>query len=243
MQFTDTENKTHTIILLGILLGFGAPLGWALLKSLTDTNFSYIQDIDNNKMLYAYMTIATPIAFGIWAYLLSKQLAAYRRLSIYDSLTGLINRRAICQYLSDHFDLAKRYSYFISVIMIDIDHFKQNINDKYGHLFGDYILKTVSDIIAEKIRRTDIAGRYGGEEFLVVLLHTELEGATLVAENIRSSIEYLDIEKENEKCALTVSLGVASMDNKMQDYESLIKKADENLYIAKRKGRNRVISS
>ncbi len=243
MQPIDTEKKSYIIVLSGILLGFSAPLGWMTLRSITETNFSYTQEISNNIMLYTYMTIATPITFGIWAYLLSKQMAVYKKLSRYDSLTGLINRRAICQFLSDHFALAKRYSYPISIIMVDIDHFKQNINDKYGHLFGDYILKTLSDIIAEKIRRTDIAGRYGGEEFLIVLLHTELEGATVVAENLRRAVEYLDIIKENEKCIITISMGVTSMKDKMENYETLIKKADENLYIAKRKGRNRVISS
>ncbi len=240
----DTEKKkSNTIILFGVLLGFGAPIGWILIKVITNANFAYSQEVSNNIILYAYMTIATPIVFGIWAYLLSKQTAVYKRLSRHDFLTGLLNRGAICQYLSDHSALAKRYSYPISVIMIDIDNFKQNINDKYGHLFGDYILRTLAGVIAEKIRTTDIVGRYGGEEFLVVLLHTELEGAAVVAENLRRAVESLNIEKENEKCTVTVSLGVASMNEKMENYESLIKKADENLYTAKREGRNRVVSS
>lgn len=239
----DTEKKkNHTIVLLGILLGFGAPIGWILIKVITKANFSYIQEINNNIVLYTYMTIATPIVFGIWAYLLSKQMTVYKRLSRHDFLTGLLNRRAISQYLSDHFALAKRYSYPISAMMIDIDHFK-NINDNCGHLFGDYILRTLSGVIAEKIRTTDIVGRYGGEEFLVVLLHTELEGAAVVAENLRKAVEFLDIEKATEECTVTISLGVASINDKIQNYESLIKKVDENLYTAKREGRNRVVSS
>lgn len=238
----NKEKKENTIVLVGIFLGLGAPLGWILLRYLTDINFSYTQDISDNKLLYAYITIATTFVFGIWAYLLSKQIAIYKRLARHDFLTGLMNRGAIYQYLSEHFALAKRHSYPISVIMIDIDHFKKNINDQYGHFFGDYILRTVSSTISLKVRATDIVGRYGGEEFLVVLIHTELEGAALVAENLCRAIENLNIRKEDKNCVLTISLGVASIGDNIKDYESLIKRADENLYKAKGEGRNRVVA-
>ena len=125
--------------------------------------------------------------------------------------------------------------------MIDIDNFK-SVNDTYGHLVGDKILREVSDILRNSIRTYDIAGRYGGEEFLVVLPDTDFEDALLLAERIRTSIKAKPLEKSDQTPAITptISLGIASMRNTDISIDNMIKRADDGLYAAKNSGRDRV---
>jgi len=129
---------------------------------------------------------------------------------------------------------AKRYNTPLSIIYFDIDHFKQ-INDTYGHKKGDFILKEVSKIILQNIRKTDIFGRWGGEEFIIILPFTNLENALILAEKLRKKIEEHDFDGIN----ITISFGVTEL--KIDDNaDTLINRADEALYKAKNKGRNRV---
>ena len=129
---------------------------------------------------------------------------------------------------------AKRYNTPLSIIYFDIDHFKQ-INDTYGHKKGDFILKEVSKIILQNIRKTDIFGRWGGEEFIIILPFTDLENALILAEKLRKKIEEHDFDGIN----ITISFGVTEL--KIDDNaDTLINRADEALYKAKNKGRNRV---
>jgi len=152
-----------------------------------------------------------------------------------DVLTGLYRREFLEELVQQEFYRSKRYGYHFSVLMIDIDNFKQ-INDKYGHLFGDKVLRTVAGIIRKNLRKSDIAVRYGGEEFLVVLPHTDLRRAAVVAERIRKAIE----ETKIDKVQVTVSIGVA--DNSLvENFKDLIQKADSALYKAKRTGKNKVV--
>ncbi|WP_022941600.1 sensor domain-containing diguanylate cyclase [Psychromonas hadalis] len=126
-----------------------------------------------------------------------------------------------------------------SLIMLDIDHFKK-VNDSYGHPFGDEVIKAVADCIRENMRETDIAGRYGGEEFTLILVDTELESAKLVAERIRASIETLALKYQGEIVKITSSFGVAHITGNIPNYQSWIKTADLGLYIAKDTGRNKI---
>ena len=152
-----------------------------------------------------------------------------------DILTGLYRREFLEELVQQEFYRSKRYGYHFSILMIDIDNFKQ-INDKYGHLFGDKVLRTVAGIIRKNLRKSDIAVRYGGEEFLVVLPHTDLRRAAVVAERIRKAIE----ETKIDKVQVTVSIGVA--DNSLvENFKDLIQKADSALYKAKRTGKNKVV--
>jgi diguanylate cyclase (GGDEF)-like protein len=123
--------------------------------------------------------------------------------------------------------------------MMDIDDFKR-FNDTYGHQLGDNILREVARTIKKSSRAVDIPARYGGEEFVLILPETDQLGAMVAAEKIRRSVGEMKIPYEKEKLRVTISLGVATFPNQAVDKESLIKSADEALYLAKRKGKNRV---
>jgi len=157
------------------------------------------------------------------------------RLAITDSMTGLYNHRYIIDSLSIRTAEAKRYKQSLSVAMLDIDYFKK-VNDNFGHFFGDFVLVRISAIIEDTIRKTDIAGRYGGEEYLIIFTNTDKKNAFNTLERIRRSIE-----KENwgkESLIVTISGGVCEFEG--QDYLKLIMTADELLYKAKENGRNRI---
>lgn len=158
-----------------------------------------------------------------------------------DQLTGLNNRTSFSQSLQHEWDLSQRYNTPFSLLMLDIDHFKK-INDTHGHAVGDEALKSVAKTIQETIRDSDVAFRYGGEEFVILLNNTGEPGSSLLAERIRKNIANLTVSAGDTSLRLTVSLGTAILaDNESGD--ALLKRADEALYQAKNGGRNRVISA
>ncbi|SER73893.1 PAS domain S-box-containing protein/diguanylate cyclase (GGDEF) domain-containing protein [Vreelandella subterranea] len=162
-------------------------------------------------------------------------------LSITDELTGLFNRRYLTQSLNDAMALYQRYQTPFSLISLDIDHFKQ-INDSHGHLVGDRVLTKISELMKHRLRATDIVGRMGGEEFLVLLPNTLGEEAGQVAENLRLAInqsEYL--AEDNSPFAVSVSGGVLEMTEAITSVEDLLRRSDRLLYEAKEGGRNRVL--
>ncbi|MCX7711392.1 MAG: diguanylate cyclase [Clostridia bacterium] len=162
------------------------------------------------------------------------------RLANIDGLTGLNNRRNLFNLAAREFSAAKRYKRNLSVLMLDIDHFKQ-FNDTYGHDTGDEILKLVASTIQASARGSDIVGRYGGEEFSVVLPETDLEGARIVAERIRFAVEALRMKNDTfGELQCTLSIGVACCQDEAASLEDLFKIADHMLYKAKESGRNRV---
>ena len=164
------------------------------------------------------------------------------RLANFDSLTGLENRRAILRRLEDQIKHASRYKEELSVIMLDIDHFKK-VNDHYGHLTGDDVLEKVGTVVRQSIRDTDTAGRYGGEEFIIILPKTDLSTALYVAERIREAIEAAEMKApEGDVFTITVSQGLSSYEPG-EDEQCLISRADGALYRAKESGRNRVETS
>ncbi len=170
---------------------------------------------------------------------LARKNAELDRLASTDGLTQLANRRVISEKALEHFKLARRYGIVFSLIMADIDHFKK-VNDQYGHVTGDAVLRQVGSIISGVIRDTDHAGRYGGEEILIVLANTGLDEACRVAERIRRDIKARLFTTENEKqFGVTVSMGVAEY-NGEGELKNLIERADRALYRAKDAGRNRV---
>ncbi|MBU0925556.1 GGDEF domain-containing protein, partial [bacterium] len=150
--------------------------------------------------------------------------------------TGIYNRRMLDEILQIEIEVAQRHERDLSLIIIDIDYFK-NINDNYGHLIGDETLKRMSTIISENIRASDIFGRYGGEEFLIICTQTNKDNAYILAEKIRSIIEKYNFNKIGTK---TISLGISSFE-KNDTIETLFKKADKALYSAKESGRNKTI--
>jgi diguanylate cyclase (GGDEF)-like protein len=161
-------------------------------------------------------------------------------LATLDSLTKIPNRRKIMMELEKESLRSKRYKRPLSVAMIDIDDFKI-INDSYGHDVGDLALLKIVEVLKKSLRSTDIVGRYGGEEFLVVMPETNLEGALKAAEKIRKNIETFPlIIKDNVKIPLTVSIGIANTQLYGSDPLTLLKAADIALYKAKKSGKNRV---
>jgi diguanylate cyclase (GGDEF)-like protein len=122
--------------------------------------------------------------------------------------------------------------------MLDIDHFKK-VNDKYGHTVGDDVIRQVSRAIKEQVRDLDIAGRYGGEEFGIILTNTDAQGAAIFAERLRATIEKMVVFSEGQQVSFTISLGIAQLSEKTVDHRAWIEKSDAALYKSKEGGRNR----
>jgi len=166
-------------------------------------------------------------------------LAELERLALFDPLTGLFNRRAILRKLEEEVNCFRRYGGQLSVLMLDIDHFKR-VNDEHGHPAGDDVLAKVGALVRLNIRETDFAGRYGGEEFVIVLPRTDSDGALVLAERLRKAIGTAEMRgPEGRRLRrVTVSLGVAGC-RPGDDVRSLVSRADTALYCAKENGRNR----
>lgn len=162
-----------------------------------------------------------------------------QELAYYDPLTGLPNRRFFFEHANLIFEEVKRYEKPLSLLVMDIDHFKK-INDTYGHDVGDLILKTFANVLRGTVRKSDICARFGGEEFVVLLPNTDLEGAKVLAERIRTATAKNLVEHGSIVIVFTVSIGISQYRKGMQNIDELIKEADIALYRAKEGGRNRV---
>ena len=171
---------------------------------------------------------------------LEKANRELKELSSRDSLTGLYNHQAFFTYLEQALKSARRYEYYLSVLLIDIDDFKI-INDNYGHLIGNEVIKAVANIMKSEIRESDIAARFGGEEFIIVLSHATMTEALEKAEKIRTRIEKLSI-KEAEELHCTISTGITTVDwhKKETNLNEVIRVADNAMYEAKGMGKNRI---
>ena len=165
-----------------------------------------------------------------------------QRLAHTDALTGVNNRRYLFEIAEHEFDIARRYQQSLSVIMFDLDHFK-SLNDTFGHALGDQMLERVTQIARAELRDADSIGRYGGEEFLIILPVTSAEQAYLLAERVRKGVDALRVETNKGTAAVTLSIGIAEILHtpKDQSVENVINRADEAMYMAKRAGRNRTM--
>lgn len=161
-----------------------------------------------------------------------------KRISEEDYLTKLSNRRKIHEVIENEIARSKRYNSSFAIILLDIDHFKTT-NDKFGHNTGDRLLVEISGVIQDTIRESDVAGRWGGEEFLVFCPHTNVDGAFALAEKLRTTIEKNEFEDVGYK---TASFGVAQVEHG-DTVEMIISRADEALYSAKNSGRNMVLAT
>jgi diguanylate cyclase (GGDEF)-like protein len=161
-------------------------------------------------------------------------------MAITDELTGLRNRRNLFQRLAEEADRSLRYAHTTCLILLDLDHFKK-INDDHGHPAGDAVLRAVGDTLRQYCRHSDIAARYGGEEFALLLPETRPAEAAAVAEKLRAAIQARTITLENGvELHVTASFGVACYQQGKEGVTHLIEQADQALYRAKDKGRNRV---
>jgi diguanylate cyclase (GGDEF)-like protein len=162
------------------------------------------------------------------------------RLTTIDGLTQVFNKRYFIETLEREIGRANRYRRELSLIMFDIDHFKK-INDTYGHLAGDHVLKQLASVIKTRIRREDILSRYGGEEFAIILPEIDNYNAMNFADKIRQLVEKAVFKFEDTDIPVTISIGVASMTQELQEPHEFIRIADSHLYEAKSAGRNRVM--
>ncbi len=154
-----------------------------------------------------------------------------------DGLTGLLNRKSWEDHLEREFDRESRYEEDCSLIIFDIDHFKK-VNDGYGHPAGDEVIKQTADIVRRSIRKTDVAGRYGGEEYVILLPHTPEDSAFILAERVRRKIEAKAAIYEDQSISYTVSMGIARFDKSLKSPTQWIDLADQALYQSKQGGRN-----
>jgi diguanylate cyclase (GGDEF)-like protein len=203
------------------------------IKNINKNNETYwlkqniIPTIDEDTKEEIFVSVGTDITA-------KKQL---EQVASIDKLTGLYNRRMIDEFINIEVETHKRNPYDgLSVIMIDIDYFK-NVNDTFGHQIGDIVLSQTAKLMIENSRKSDIKGRFGGEEFIIICPQTTAESALKLAEKIRTAIESFKFEEVGYK---TISLGISTFENN-DTVESLIKKADTALYQAKNSGRNKVV--
>lgn len=186
----------------------------------------------------------------IFAILAHQFALALRRIKLYkevenlaitDGLTRLHTRRHLTERFEEEFSRAKLRKTSLSLLMLDVDHFKR-VNDQYGHLTGDMVLREIGRDISQHTREIDITGRYGGEEFCVILPDTDKSGALMAAERIRAAVNDRKIKAYDASLHVSLSVGVATFPEDAQQMEDLMDKADWALYRAKKLGRNRVVS-
>jgi two-component system chemotaxis response regulator CheY len=176
---------------------------------------------------------------------LKKARDKMHELAMHDELTGLNNRRAFYEHAQSVLEHAVREGMPLSILMIDIDHFK-SVNDRYGHLVGDQVLRSVADAIESKLRSYDRAGRWGGEEFIVILPTTEIDDAAKIAERLRQAVSSMAFPRlkgqiDPESLHVEISVGVVGIKKgERVSLDSLVNLADEMLFQSKREGRNRI---
>ncbi len=185
------------------------------------------------------------IGRAIFKFIASNNIeAAYHdeiyRLTTIDGLTQVFNRRYFEDTIERELSRSRRYTRPLSLVMIDIDHFKR-INDNFGHLAGDAVLKEVASVVKSRTRREDVFARYGGEEFALLLPEIDTRGAVALAEKVRKLIEKHEFVFDGERISVTISAGVATVQKKGELPAEVIGRADEKLYAAKQGGRNRVL--
>lgn len=223
---------------IGILLGLGAPLGLAVSRvilTLPDPPSIILQnEWATARFYYLYMGVGSVLSFAIFGLLLGGKNESLSDLSVTDGLTKLYNHRYLQDLLTHEVERSNRYRTPLTCLMVDIDDFKK-INDQKGHPFGDTVLVNLGKVINQMIRRTDRVGRYGGEEFLIIMPQTDSDSALPIAERLVKAVRSLSI---------TVSVGLATypaLALGVKSKDSLLSAADQALYQAKRSGKDRVV--
>jgi diguanylate cyclase (GGDEF)-like protein len=171
-------------------------------------------------------------------------LSDLERLAVTDGLTGLYNYRHFQERYREEVNLCRRYHHPLAMMLIDLDGFKQ-VNDTYGHLEGDYLLVQLADVLRHTLRNTELIARYGGDEFVVLMPSTNLQGGIAAANRVLQAVretQFLDTVG-TPRFSITLSIGVAAYPDTTQNPVELLEKADEALETAKRNGRNRVVAS
>lgn len=247
----DLKLKTTTVVLAFLAIGLAIAIGGIIL--LNRLLFPPLQDLSRGMRLFSdgqhahRITRNMPVelrelaeGFNVMAENLEAQHAELVRASSHDALTGCLNHRQFIMDFDREFSRVNRYKDNLSLLMVDLDHFK-SVNDSYGHPAGDVVLQKVAEAMGTQLRASDTLYRYGGEEFVVLLPETDRRGALTVAESIRHKVADTAIVMDGQQTVtITVSIGVACFPQDTQDRDDLLKKADQAVYVAKNNGRNRV---
>ena len=231
----------------GALCAVGAPIGWLLIVWWSDGASPQVA-IAREPGLYLYMTLSTMFAFVTFGWFAERYERGLERandelenIAVTDALTGLRNRRFFDARLHEEHARADRTQRPLSLAMLDIDHFKR-VNDEHGHPVGDEVLVEVSRRIASVVRAEDTAARVGGEEFALLLPETDLAAASAIAERIRANTDATPVETSIGPIEITISAGVAQLQQRGQTDHAFYAAADQALYHAKQSGRNRVMA-
>jgi two-component system cell cycle response regulator len=222
--------------------------GQIYLTDLDSTNGTYVNDEPEPLAADSALRRGDQVKIGdtIFKYLSGSDVEAQYHETIFnmtitDGLTDVGNKKRLDQLVQKEIPRAARHNRELSLLMVDIDHFK-DVNDTYGHLAGDSVLRDLAGILQKRLRPDDELGRYGGEEFAAVLPETSLPGAVKIAEDLRNLVEQHHFSVEGEQIRVTVSIGAAALKPGM-DAKAFFRAADEMLYKAKNAGRNRVCPS
>jgi diguanylate cyclase (GGDEF)-like protein len=215
-----------------------------VLMDVGSTNGTLLNDAELSGIAELRTGDRIQVGSTIFKYLSASDLEAALHEQIFsnattDALTGLRSKRHLSDELGREFSRARRYNRKFSILMIDIDHFKQ-VNDRYGHQVGDITLRAVASNVLSCLHSDDLAARYGGEEFMVVLLETKLEEAVAIAERIRRAIAELVVSYREALLQVTVSIGCAEYSHADENEVRLFERADQRMYAAKEAGRNTV---
>lgn len=221
----------------GAALGAGAPLGWLAIRFVLGLDASHP---DYDFWLFLYISAGSIFVFsgvGLW---MAREELRLERLSLVDPLTGLYNRRQFESVLASEFARWQRRESSIALIMLDLDHFKL-VNDTWGHQAGDRVLVTLARILVAAVRREDMPARVGGEEFAIIMPDVPGDEALQAAERLRALVAASLFDIGVETVEIRISIGVASTDMQdVRDAATLVRLADEALYRAKQRGRDRV---
>ena len=238
------QSYKTALAISGFIAGLSVPIACVVLGALLDFDS------------FAYLAFLTPLIFCGFGFVLGVVIDKYfhqkailekmnrslKEESIMDELTGQYNRRHILMELEKEIERARRYKHTLAGIMIDVDDFKK-FNDRYGHLLGDYILKEVTNVFDHCIRTIDVLGRYGGDEFMILLPEATADTAKVVAERIKKAMHEHPFTHKKKPLKVTCSLGLHYFpDLTSVDKNDFIEKIDRALYAAKQAGKNRVMS-
>ncbi len=245
----------------GFLLGLGAPAGWALLRMAMDGSGLDLEwlkiEYRNSGHFYAYLALTTPLVFVFFGIILGgltdrlrerqealfKLSAEMERRSITDELTGTHNRRHLTMEIDKEIERSVRHGHPLAGIMIDIDDFK-GINDRFGHTAGDRALRDIAYLLQTAVRSIDTVGRYGGDEFVVLLPESGPEGARVVADRILREVRQYRLLTDHGPVPVTVSAGIVSFaDAGTLTRTAFFDRIDRSLFQAKFLGKNRVFDA
>ncbi len=241
----------------GVLLGLGCPMGLLLMRYFVMYGNEFWDrvalELDLLRLIYLYTGAGCVLVFSVFGWILGKgsdrleiktrslerEADAMERLSITDGLTDLYIHNYILKRLDEELARAKRYRYSLGCLFMDIDNFKE-LNDRYGHPFGDAVLAKIAKVLSEETRDTDILGRYGGDEFLALLPGSDAQAAYRIAERIRKAVEGIRLEASGEPARATISVGIYASEGSLPAAR-LTELADRALREAKRMGKNKSI--